>query len=104
MRGYFVRETQPGRQLVELLRQFDLADRAAPFTRCVRCNHALERVSKDEVVGTLPQRTRERYEQFSRCPGCGRVYWAGSHYARMRVFLDAAFGAARERHSTRHVG
>lgn len=102
-RGYFVRETQPGRQLVEVLRRFDLAGRAAAFTRCVRCNRLLERVSKDDVVDALPPRTREHYDEFSRCAGCGRVYWAGSHYSRMRVFLDVAFDAAREGRSTRRL-
>ena len=38
MRGYFLRETQPARQLVEVLREFDLVTGAAPFTRCLRCN------------------------------------------------------------------
>jgi uncharacterized protein with PIN domain len=93
-RGYFVRETQPGRQLVEVLRRYDLPPRAAPFTRCVRCNGVLARASKQEVIDALPPRTREHYDEFSRCAGCGRVYWAGSHYSRMRVFLDVAFGAA----------
>jgi uncharacterized protein with PIN domain len=95
-RGYFVRETQPGRQLVEVLRRFGLADRAAAFTRCVRCNRVLARVSKEAIEASLPPRTREHYDEFSRCAGCGRVYWAGSHYSRMRVFLDVAFDAARQ--------
>jgi uncharacterized protein with PIN domain len=94
-RGYFVRETQPGRQLVEVLRRFDLPDHASPFTRCVRCNAVLERVAKQDVLAALPPRTREHYDEFSRCPRCERVYWAGSHYTRMRAFLEAAFAAAR---------
>jgi uncharacterized protein with PIN domain len=94
-RGYFVRETQPGRQLVEVLRRYDLVARAAPFTRCVRCNGVLARVSKPEVLDALPPRTREHYDEFSRCAACGRVYWPGSHYSRMRAFLDVAFDAAR---------
>jgi hypothetical protein len=35
MRGYFLRETQPARQLVEVLRPLDLVTGAAPFTRCL---------------------------------------------------------------------
>lgn len=94
-RGYFVREQQPGRQLVEVLRRFELVDRAAPFSRCVRCNRELERIAKEDVIDELPPRTREHYDEFSRCAGCRRLYWAGSHYSRMRVFLDVAFDAAR---------
>ena len=93
-RGYFVRETHPARQLVEVLRRFDLVPGAAPFSRCVRCNSLLHLVPKDRIQHLLPDRTREHYVQFSRCPTCARVYWPGSHYTRMRVFLHTAFAAA----------
>ncbi len=93
-RGYFVRETQPARQLVEVLRRFDLVSRAVPFTRCLRCNGLLHIVPKDRVEHLLPALTREHYHEFSRCPACARIYWRGSHYSRMRVFLEVAFAAA----------
>jgi uncharacterized protein len=93
-RGYFVRATEPARQLAEVLREFDLAHRTAPFTRCVRCNTLLQRVAKDDVLDRLEPRTREHYHDFSRCPTCGRVYWEGSHYARMREFIARACAVA----------
>jgi uncharacterized protein with PIN domain len=93
-RGYFVRETLPARQLVEVLRRFNLVTRAAPFSRCVRCNSPLQVVPKDRIEHLLPDRTREHYVEFSRCPACARIYWQGSHYTRMQVFLDTAFAAA----------
>jgi uncharacterized protein with PIN domain len=94
MRGYFLRETQPARQLVEMLREFDLVAGAAPFTRCLRCNSLLQVVAKDRVQHLLPARTRECYREFSRCPTCSRIYWQGSHYSRMRLFIETAFAAA----------
>lgn len=96
-RGYFVRHTQPGRQLVEVLLQFDLVPHAAPFSRCVRCNVPLERVAKQQVADRLPPRTREHYREFSSCSACARIYWQGSHYARMQEFLDMTFAAATKR-------
>lgn len=94
MRGYFLRETQPARQLVEVLRHFDLVIAAAPFTRCLRCNTRLRVVGKDRVQHLLPPRTRECYREFSRCPTCSRIYWQGSHYTRMRLFIETACAAA----------
>ena len=94
MRGYFLRETQPARQLVEVLRHLDLVTGAAPFTRCLRCNTRLHVVAKDRVHHLLPARTRECYREFSRCPTCSRIYWQGSHYSRMRLFIETAFAAA----------
>jgi uncharacterized protein with PIN domain/sulfur carrier protein ThiS len=92
--GYFIRDTHPARQLVEVIRRFELVDHAVPFSRCLRCNWRLDLVSKQEVEHRLQESTRERYNQFSRCPGCQRLYWQGSHYARLRAFLDAALAAA----------
>jgi uncharacterized protein with PIN domain/molybdopterin converting factor small subunit len=97
VRGYFVRETKPGQQLLEVLRRFDLVALAAPFTRCLKCNSPLHAVPKDRVEHLLPRRTREQYREFSRCPDCNRIYWDGTHYSQMRVFLEAAFAAVSVR-------
>ncbi len=94
LRGYFVRSTEPGRQLVEVMRRFDLVPLASPFARCLRCGARLQPVPKARVAHLLEPRTREHYNDFSQCPSCGRVYWQGSHYSRMRVFLEVAFEAA----------
>jgi hypothetical protein len=98
-RGYFVRETQPARQLVEVLRRFDLPARAAPFTRCLPCNGPLRPASKAEVEPLLPGHTRDLYRTFQRCAACGRVYWEGSHHARMTRLLETAFLAAERARS-----
>ncbi len=96
-RGYFLRETQPVRQLVEVLRRFDLVERAEPFTRCLRCNRRLQVVSKDQVEQRLLPRTREHFREFSICPECDRIYWRGSHHSRMSLLIGAAFEAAARR-------
>lgn len=93
-RGYFVRETRPARQLVEVLRRYDLAARASPFSRCLACNHRLRPASRPEVEPLLPGRTADLYSRFWRCDRCGRVFWQGSHYARLRTLLEVAFAAA----------
>lgn len=97
VRGYYLRDAEPARQVVDVLRRFDLGLASSPFSRCLRCNTPLTRVGKDRVAHILPARARERYDEFSRCPTCGRVYWKGSHYDRMRRFADAAIAAAGRR-------
>ncbi len=87
--GYFVRETDSRRQLAEAVRRFDLARLAAPFTRCMRCNARLVAAAKGEVAGQLPPHAAEAYDEFRRCPACGRVYWRGSHYDRMRELIQS---------------
>ena len=86
-RGCYVRATAPRQQLADTLARFDLFDSAAPFTRCLACNGPLKPAEKDAVRDLLPPRIRETYEEFHRCTDCGRVYWKGSHYRRMRQML-----------------
>ncbi len=84
----YVREQVPRRQVVEVLRRFDLFGAAVPFGRCLACNGVLEHVEKAEVHDLLPPRTRRDFDEFRRCRGCGRVYWKGSHYDRLRALVD----------------
>jgi uncharacterized protein len=88
--GYYVREIAVRRQFAEVMRRFDLYRAARPFTRCQRCNGVLETVPKAEIAARLPPRTAELYDEFRQCPGCGRLYWKGGHYRRMREFLTSA--------------
>ncbi len=84
--GYFIRETEPRRQVAEVVRRFQLERHMRPFTRCLRCNQVLERLEGDPPA-CVPAGVRERYTEFWRCPGCGRHYWQGSHYWRMQAWL-----------------
>ena len=94
--GYHVWETDPERQVVEVLRRFDLAAAIAPFRRCMRCNGLLESVAKDRVADRLLPKTRQYYDDFSLCAGCGRVYWKGSHYDRMLRFVESVLRHLRK--------
>jgi uncharacterized protein with PIN domain len=93
--GCWVRETKPARQLAEVIHRFDLAGLVKPFTRCVRCNTPLEPATREAVEARLPDRVRSLYQEFSRCPGCGGVFWKGTHYTRLRDLLDRAMGTER---------
>jgi len=91
-RGYWVRETRPRRQLAEVLGHFELARRLSPLVRCGRCNGRLAPVEKAAIEDELPPRTRREHDVFHRCTLCGRVYWRGSHVARIERLLARAAG------------
>jgi hypothetical protein len=93
-RGYCLRDVHPRRQLVEVLRRFDLLSAARPFTRCMACNGELRRASKAEVIAEIPSDVAARQEAFNRCRSCGRVYWEGSHFDRLTALVEAAAGEA----------
>lgn len=82
--GYLLRETDPRRQLAELVRRFDLARSFQPFTRCMRCNGLLDPVAKEAIRDRLLPKTRRYYDTFAVCRECGRIYWPGSHYQDMQ--------------------
>lgn len=71
-----------------MLRRLDLRRQAKPFTRCVRCNGRLAAVTKEAVMDRLEPLTRRYYNEFSRCPDCGQIYWPGAHFARLRSLVD----------------
>jgi hypothetical protein len=89
-RGYYVRATQSEAQLAEVIRSLQLESLMAPFTRCRECNTVLEEVDKKDVAARLPDKVRSFYERFKRCPGCERIYWEGTHFARMASFMPPA--------------
>jgi uncharacterized protein with PIN domain len=86
--GYCPRSQNADEQTVEVIRRFDLLRSLAPFTRCLRCNAPLRKVSKAEVIERLEPLTKIYYEQFRRCTGCGQIYWAGSHFSKLQKRLE----------------
>lgn len=53
-------------------------------SRCALCNGALSRVSADSVRGEVPASSLARHRHFYRCLSCGRVYWKGRHWKKLR--------------------
>jgi uncharacterized protein with PIN domain len=86
--GLFVHSNDPEEQVLEVIRRLDLRARLAPLTRCVPCNGSLATVTKEEVIDQLEPLTRRYYEEFSRCAECGRIYWPGSHYAKLAGLVE----------------
>jgi uncharacterized protein with PIN domain len=85
--GHYVRALKPEAQLVEVAARYALRARARPFTRCLKCNVPLHAVAKSMIAHRLPPQVQAEQQTFSCCGGCGRVYWPGSHYHRMRSKL-----------------
>ncbi len=88
--GHLVRSQQPVEQLAEIIRYYDLARMINPFSRCMHCNTTLEKVEKQHILHRLEPLTKLYYTIYSHCPGCARVYWAGSHRSAMEQTLEQA--------------
>jgi uncharacterized protein with PIN domain len=85
--GYFVQETDPWRQLAEILKRFDLIGSESQMRRCTQCNGSLHQVDKNAIADQVMPQTREVYDEFFACASCGKIYWKGSHYDRLEAFM-----------------
>jgi uncharacterized protein with PIN domain len=96
-RVHVVAAETPRAQLHEVVHGFDLGPRARPFARCSRCNAMLVPLAPEEAERRVPLQVRERHARFLGCPACRRIYWEGTHVARIRRVLEHTFDAAAAR-------
>ncbi len=82
----FIESDHYDEQLSQVVSRLGLPSRIGH--RCVRCNLPLEPAAKAELRGQVPEFVWARHDRFARCPGCFRIYWEGTHYARMMETLD----------------
>ncbi len=91
--GYLVRSSLPQEQLAEVIRRFDCRGQVRMFTRCIECNRPLTRIDAKEAAARVPAVVAAAYSDFSACEGCGRVFWRGSHWERMKKLAAEVLGA-----------
>ncbi len=85
--GLLVPQAPPLEQLRFVLTARPPAHPPRPFSRCLLCNLPLEELDPGLVRLRVPEVVARTHSRFLRCPGCLRIYWAGSHWARMRQAL-----------------
>lgn len=90
--GYLVRSLVPREQLGEVIARFDLRRRVRLFSRCMDCNAPLARVERHTVLDRVPAAVAETCSEFSRCPGCGKVFWRGTHWETMKKLATDVLG------------
>lgn len=81
--GRLVRSQDPDEQLAEIIHLYRLQDELRPFTRCIACNGLLAEIDKAKVIDRLLPLTKKYFDRFQECPGCGKIYWPGSHHEKM---------------------
>jgi len=82
--GYWIRSKKPENQIREVLHRFDILSQVKPFHRCMVCNGIIDKIEKKTIQSQLPAKTACYYDEFYKCLSCGRIYWKGSHYFKMK--------------------
>ena len=57
-------------------------------SRCTVCNGCLSIVNRDEVRDLVPPFTYLNHDDFLICLECGKMFWKGSHWDRIKYFLE----------------
>ena len=72
-------------QLALVLKHFGLSLREP---RCMACGGALVEVPREQVRDRVPPRSYAWMERFYGCERCGRLFWQGTHWQRIRETLN----------------
>ena len=51
---------------------------------CSVCGGELKAVAKEDVTGKVPALVERRHRRFFVCTSCGKMYWKGSHWKKLR--------------------
>ncbi len=78
-------------QLKEIVRFFEFPSEQKLPVRCLICNASLQKIDKTAVAERVPKKIVRFFDYFEQCPECGRIYWHGDHYKRMRRYIDSLF-------------
>jgi uncharacterized protein with PIN domain len=60
--------------------------------RCMTCGGSLRAVERGEAAAEAPALTLLRVESFWRCAACGKLFWEGTHWEKIRLRLLEAAG------------
>ena len=82
-----VASVHPRRQLEEIVKLFRL-DRFQLPPRCSLCNGELAAIEKALAEDIVPPYVFRTQDRFQRCGGCGKIYWPGTHLARIKLFIQ----------------
>lgn len=84
-----VASADPAVQVGEVVKSLGLEiDGSKLFSRCSLCNTPVVPATKGDARGSVPENVFAKHDEFFRCPACGKFYWKGSHWKRMREFVE----------------
>jgi uncharacterized protein with PIN domain len=96
-----VKGAMEAEKLAGLARRFEFKlEIDVAVSRCPKCNSSIRAVSKEKILDSVPEATSTYYDEFWECPGCGQVYWRGSHWKRIEKTLKEARQALKSKSVT----
>ncbi len=90
---FFVRGDDYREQVRQVTAAFAIDPFAHFLTRCLECNALLADISRELAAERVPPYVFATQQSFQECPACGRLYWRGTHRARMFEELRQMVGS-----------
>lgn len=59
-------------------------------SRCPMCNIRVKPILKGQAANHVEPNTLANYDDFWKCPKCGKIYWQGAHWKGIRKTLKKA--------------
>ncbi|NWG09646.1 MAG: Mut7-C RNAse domain-containing protein [Nitrososphaerales archaeon] len=79
-------------RIVAVFKTFDLKpELSQEKSRCPLCNGDIKEVGK-ESLESVPESVLTRHDRFYSCVRCGKVYWMGSHWIRLKNLSEKIRG------------
>jgi uncharacterized protein len=82
-------------QVAQVLDEYGLWDEVRPNSRCIECNRALKPLAKARARNLVTPYVLDHAASFALCPGCGRVFWQGTHFGDMERKIEGLLGRRR---------
>ena len=83
-RSCLIRSERLDEQIVEAVGRLALFPSDVEWlSRCLDCNARLASADRQSLERRVPAHVFASHTEFMVCPGCGKVYWSGSHADRM---------------------
>jgi len=94
-RGVFIKAQDLSSQLAQIIKELALKPNNAVGMRCPLCNEPLHTVHKDSVRESVPAFVYDTQRDFSRCLRCGKIFWKGTHWHKIKRRLkEIGFGSS----------
>ncbi len=95
-RVLLVREKDLEHQLAHVISTLGLKVNV-PGMICPICNGKLASIGKKNVKGLVPENAYKKHRKFYKCEKCGKVYWEGTHWKKIRERYKKVLKIANEK-------
>lgn len=88
-RGLLIQYNAPIDQVRQVIKQYHIRQMdLKPLSRCSDCNRPLRQADQNILERAVPDYIRQQHERFVTCDQCHRVFWPGTHAARIAALID----------------